>query len=295
MVTAATTQTTAAATAAAGVVRENGLGVLDGSQLRLLRAVDGVFLRLAGDWQAPEFRFPFLMRCRDLDTFDYYDNFPHLGLAAVRLDPARLGAVLGEQARPVERMPAAVMEPAAFALPSAACYSVYVDLAGSVLPGEGVLRTTVGTCFRNEEHYRGLQRLLGFSMREIVCVGPEQTAKAHLVRAKQAVEALCGELGLDLRIEAATDPFFDKNSGKAKMQRLFPVKEEFVVEGLAIGSVNYHRNFFGERCDIRVEQERGQATAHTSCLAFGLERWVHTLTERFGGTDAAVRAVESLS
>jgi hypothetical protein len=270
---------------------DNGLGVLDGSQLRLLRAIDGVFLRLADNWNAPEFRFPFLMRCEDLDTFDYYDNFPHLGLAATRLDPERLAASLAATPRPIARIPAEVMEPTAFALPSAACYSIYLNLAGSVLPADGTMRTTVGTCFRNEDHYQGLQRLLGFSMREIVFVGPEELAKNHVLRAKDAVTALCAELGLDLHLEIATDPFFDSNSGKAKMQRLFPVKEEFVVNGLAIGSVNYHRNFFGERCAIRA----GDDPAHTSCLAFGLERWVHTLTDRFGSTAAAVAAVEGLS
>ncbi|MEU8550912.1 hypothetical protein [Streptomyces roseoverticillatus] len=272
-------------------VSDNGLGVLDGSQLRVLRAIDAVFRRLAEGWDAPEFRFPFLMRCKDLDTFDYYDNFPHLGLAAARLDPGRLGGLLQQTQRPLEQIPARTMEPAAFALPSAACYAIYTDLAGSVLPAQGVMRTTVGTCFRNESHYEGLQRLLGFSMREIVCVAPEETAKRHLLRAKDAVRALCAELGLEVRLEVATDPFFDSNSGKAKMQRLFPVKEEFVVGGLAIGSVNYHRNFFGERCSIQA----GQDTAHTSCLAFGLERWVHVLTERFGSAGAAASAVESLS
>ncbi|HZF89918.1 hypothetical protein [Streptomyces sp.] len=272
-------------------VTDNGLSVLDGGQLRLLRGIDTVFRRFADDWKAPEFRFPFLMRSRDLDKFDYYDNFPHLGLAAARLDPERVGAMLTEASRPVDQIPTEVMQPSGFALPSAACYALYVDLAGSTLPAEGVTRTLLGTCFRNESHYDGLQRLLGFSMREIVCVGPEEQAKEHLVRAKHAVIALCAELGLDLRIEVATDPFFDKNSSKAKMQKLFPVKEEFVVNGLAIGSINYHRNFFGERCEIQA----GDATAHTSCLAFGLERWVHTLTERFGGTDAAASAVESLN
>ncbi|MER7491475.1 hypothetical protein OQI_36160 [Streptomyces pharetrae CZA14] len=269
---------------------DNGLRVLDGGQLRLLRAIDSVFRRLADGWDAPEFRFPFLMQCRDLDMFDYYDNFPHLGLAATRLDPERVAPLLAESGRPLERIPTEVMQPTGFALPSAACYAIYVELAGTTLPAEGAMRTTLGTCFRNEDHYDGLQRLLGFSMREIVCIGPEDVAKNHLLRAKDAVQTLCAELGLDFEIEVATDPFFDKNSGKAKMQRLFPVKEEFVVNGLAIGSVNYHRNFFGERCGIQA----GDATAHTSCLAFGLERWVHTLTERFGGTDAAVAAVESL-
>jgi hypothetical protein len=271
-------------------VTDNGLSVLDGEQLRLLRAIDTVFRRFADGWDAPEFRFPFLMRCQDLDRFDYYDNFPHLGLTATRLDPERVGPLLAEASRPLDRVPTDVMEPSGFALPSAACYAIYVDLAGTTLPAGGTMRTTVGTCFRNENHYDGLQRLLGFSMREIVFVGPEDGAKSHLQRAKDAVLALCAELGLDVRTEVATDPFFDKNSGKAKMQRLFPVKEEFVVDGLAIGSVNYHRNFFGERCAIQA----GDATAHTSCLAFGLERWVHTLTQRFGGASAAAAAVESL-
>ncbi|GAU68915.1 hypothetical protein SSP35_09_01590 [Streptomyces sp. NBRC 110611] len=269
---------------------DNGLTVLDGGQLRLLRAIDTVFRGFAEDWDAPEFRFPFLMRCQDLDRFDYYDNFPHLGLAVTGLAPERLGSLLTEVDRPVDRLPTEVMEASGFALPSAACYALYADLAGAKLPAEGTLRTTVGTCFRKESHYDGLQRLLGFSMREIVCVGPEDGAKKFLLRAKEAVAALCTELGLDFRVEVATDPFFDKNSGKAKMQRLFPVKEEFVVDGLAIGSVNYHRNFFGERCAIQA----GEATAHTSCLAFGLERWVHTLTERFGTAAAAASAVESL-
>lgn len=272
-------------------VTDNGLSVLDGSQLDLLRALDALFRRWAQDWDAPEYRFPYLIRCQDLDTFDYFDNFPHLGLAAARLDPGRLGTLLTQAPRPLDQVPPQVMESTAFALPSAACYAIYLHLAGSKLPAEGTMRTTLGTCFRNEDHYDGLRRLLGFSMREIVFIGPEDGAKAHLLRAKDTVTALCAELGLDVQLEVATDPFFDKNSGKAKMQRLFPVKEEFVVNGLAIGSVNYHRNFFGERCDIYA----GEATAHTSCLAFGLERWVHTLTERFGGAGAALSAVESLS
>ncbi|MFI9245158.1 hypothetical protein ACIGXF_21810 [Streptomyces sp. NPDC053086] len=270
---------------------DNGLSVLDGGQLRLLRALDSVFRRFAEGWQAPEFRFPFLIRCQDLDTFDYFDNFPHLGLAATRLDPHRLGKLLTEAERPLDRVPPEIMEPTAFALPSAACYAIYLDLAGTTLPDTGVMRTTVATCFRNENHYDGLQRLLGFSMREIVFIGPEEGAKQHLLSAKDTVLTLCAELGLDVQVEVATDPFFDKNSSKAKMQRLFPVKEEFVVNGLAIGSVNYHRNFFGERCSIQA----GDDTAHTSCLAFGLERWVHTLTQRFGDTATAVSALENLS
>ncbi len=279
-------------------VTNNGLTVLDADQLRLLRGIERVFLSWAEQVQAPEFRYPFLMQCADLDRFDYYDNFPHLGLAATRLDPQRLAAHLAGTERPVATMPAEVMETTMVALPSAACYNIYLHLRGAQLPAEGVRRTTVATCFRNEDHYNGLQRLLGFSMREIVFVGGEDGAKAHLEAFKERVLELTGTLGLEVNLEVATDPFFDKNSGKAKMQRLFPVKQEFVVDGLAIGSVNYHRNFFGERCEISVASDAnatvGDDVAHTSCAAFGLERWIHTLTNRFGSAAAAADALEEI-
>jgi hypothetical protein len=63
------------------------------------------------------------------------------------------------------------------------------------------------------------------------------------------------------------------------MQKLFPTKEEFLYDGkLAIASVNFHRNFFGERCDIRLPD--GSA-AFTGCVAFGLERWLSALGDLF--------------
>jgi hypothetical protein len=67
--------------------------------------------------------------------------------------------------------------------------------------------------------------------------------------------------------------------------KLFPVKEEFVFRstsddpGLAIGSVNFHRNFFGERCEIGLAD--GSA-AFSGCAAFGLERWLAALQATFG-------------
>ena len=71
------------------------------------------------------------------------------------------------------------------------------------------------------------------------------------------------------------------------MQQLFPVKEEFVYNGsLAIASVNFHRNFFGERLDIRTGDG---AYAFSGCVAFGLERWISALGDHFGEGSAALR------
>jgi len=264
------------------VTRDDGLEVLGAGDLRLLRRLDALFLDRADAVGAQERRYPFLLEPRFLDGIDYYDNFPHLGLAVSRVDPGRLAGELAGTARPVAAVPASALHDAAYALPSAACYAIYQHLRGTTVPAEGSRHTTVATCFRNEERYAGLRRLLGFSMREIVFVGTPDGAQAHLLDAKAWVLGLAERLGLAMTVEVATDPFFDRSGSRARMQRLFPVKEEFVVDGLAIGSVNYHRNFFGERCDITLPDG---SPVHTACLAFGLERWVHVLASRFG--DAA--------
>jgi seryl-tRNA synthetase len=97
-------------------------------------------------------------------------------------------------------------------------------------------------------------------------------------------------LGLGLATEIGADPFYEPQSSRALMQQLFPQKEELVYQGsVAIGSVNFHRNFFGERCDIRTSD--GQP-AFTGCVAFGIERWLYALLDRFqNDVEAAVAAV----
>jgi len=267
---------------------DTGLGVLGPDELRLLRAFDSLVLSWAQKAEAQERRYPFLVQAGDLENIDYYENFPHLGLAAASADPGRLAELRAGAEEPLRELPASVLNDTGLALPSAACYSVYFDLRGRTLPAEEHRVTTVATCFRNETHYEGLRRLLGFSMREIVFIGTQEGATDHLERFKGVVLGLADVLGLKMETQVATDPFFDRTGSRATMQRLFPVKEEFVVDGLAIGSVNYHRNFFGERCAIALPDGR---PASTSCCAFGLERWVHALTTRFGDARTAAEAL----
>jgi hypothetical protein len=67
------------------------------------------------------------------------------------------------------------------------------------------------------------------------------------------------------------------------MQRLLPVKHELVsARGVALASANFHRNFFGERCNIRLAHSGETAT--TGCFAFGIERWISELSHRRAGT-----------
>ena len=63
------------------------------------------------------------------------------------------------------------------------------------------------------------------------------------------------------------------------------VKEELLCGDLAIASLNFHRNFFGERCGIQLASG---GPAFTGCVGMGLERWIHVLQQRHGASALAV-------
>src|SRR5262249_38958342 len=137
-------------------------------------------------------------------------------------------------------VPAEHLSDALYALPSAACYGVYLFLQDTALSGPAYV-TTSASCFRNEVEYVGFERLWGFTMREIVCVGDLPAVQDHLSRYKALVTGFAASIGLPLEVKAATDPFYDRSGSRAKMQEKFPVKEELVHHGLALGSLNFHR------------------------------------------------------
>ncbi len=255
---------------------KGGLATLGPAAVALREALDQTFAGWGVAAGADKMAFPPLLRTSDLEKLDYWINFPHLALMAAGAEADRLADLATTDSSAISTD---LLAPAQYALPSAACYSVYLHLAGQTLDGPLKI-TTVATCFRREDYYDGLRRLLGFSMREIVCVGDRESVLEHATSFKQRVRTVAERLDLPLAVQAATDPFFQQDAPRTLMQQLFPVKEEFVYgDGLAIASVNFHRNFFGERCGISLP---GGEPAFTSCVAFGLERWLAALADRFG-------------
>ncbi|MGK4584060.1 hypothetical protein [Kitasatospora sp. HPMI-4] len=267
-------------------IERNGLSALGPEATALLRLLDDTFAAWGTAAGATAMTMPPLLPAADLARLDYYDNFPHQAILAAPLDLAErerspFDAESGTFARQA-------LEPAALGLPSAACYGVYLHHAGTRLPGNSLV-TVVGRCFRKETEYESLRRLLGFHMREIIALGTREHAETHLSTFTEKISTFAEALELPLRREAATDPFYDRGGARLLLQQLSPVKHEFLYEDLAIASVNVHRNFFGERCDISLA-ESGEPV-FTSCVAFGLERWLSALTRRHGSWQAATAAV----
>jgi seryl-tRNA synthetase len=161
-------------------------------------------------------------------------------------------------------------------LSPAACYPTYPLVAArGPLPNAGLLFDVEATCFRHEPS-KALSRLQSFRMREFVCIGtPTQIAafrEEWMARAKE----FAAQLELPGELDVANDPFFGRvGQIMAVAQRQDALKFELLIPyhpgatPTACMSINYHKEHFGEIWGIR---SAGGEVAHTSCVAFGLDR-----------------------
>ena len=267
-----------------GVDGSPALAILDQRETALIQALDATFRGWGIAAGASEITAPPLYPVTDLEKFDVYTNFPHLALVA---GPLELAEHAGKPS--AGRFEPTDLADGCYGLPHATCYGAYLYCEGGTV-AQDTLITLVNRCFRNEEHYGGLRRLVSFQMREIVALGSYEHTQQVIAAFSRRIAEFGALAGLDLNRVAATDPFFSQDDGRALLQRLDPVKHEYQQGDLAIASVNTHRNFFGERCDIRL-RDSGEH-AFTGCVAFGLERWLAVLSDRYeGDLDAAREAV----
>ena len=265
---------------------ENGQSALSGNLLELYRRLDTLFLSWAGECNAAEYRFPIFISARELARLDYFRSFPHLVTFPVVLDPGEENLKHFSEGEPLDadgsvRLTAAA--PIRDVLTPAACYHFYVQFQGERLESPRYV-TTRATCFRREAFYSPLERQWSFSMREIVCIGTADEVKQFLKRYQDRVDRFLTRIGLPVEWKDATDPFFNPSRNpKYVLQKLDPVKTEMVYQtGLAIGSINFHRNYFGEAFQI----SRDGKEAFSGCVAFGIERWIYAFLNRFGSVES---------
>lgn len=265
---------------------ENGQSAFSGKLLDLYRNLDRSFLSWAGEFRAVEYRFPVFISARELARIDYFRSFPHLVTFPVALDSSEANIKRFIDNSPVNdggEVSLTSTAPIRDALTPAACYHFYAQFRGERLAAPKYL-TTCATCFRRESHYLPLERQWSFSMREIVCIGTAEEVKEFLRAAEAKAVGFFKERGLRVELKNATDPFFNPSSNpKYLLQKLDPVKSEMMFEDrLAIGSINFHRNYFGEAFDIHREGRE----AFSGCIAFGLERFMYAFLNQFGSDES---------
>jgi seryl-tRNA synthetase len=235
--------------------------------------------QIALEFQATPYTFPSLIGADVLDRCHYLKNFPaSLNLVChLREDHG----VLQEFARSVRWDGEQLVHDRASGsgveclLSPSVCFHWYMWLRDSRLPESRAI-TALGKCFRYESsNLTGLERLWDFSMREIIFVGSEAYVLANRTKLVDLSVRLLDDLGMAYEISTATDPFFvDSYAVQAAYQQGFELKFELLAplpyngKKLAVGSINYHQDFFGRSFGI----EMPEGPAHTGCIGFGYER-----------------------
>jgi seryl-tRNA synthetase len=220
-------------------------------------------------------RFPPVLPRRDLETVGYLKSFPHLAgsIFAFRGDESQAAEQYDRASRHEDWSEHQGMTD--LVLTPAACYPVYpVVAARGRLAARGVTIDAGGAYVFRHEPSGDPARMQIFHQREIVRIGEPEVVAEWREQWRDRAVVLLGELGLDVQLEVATDPFFGR-SGRmlAASQREQELKFEVTVqiagpEPTAVASFNYHQDHFASAYGI----EACEGGAHTACLGFGLER-----------------------
>lgn len=173
-------------------------------------------------------------------------------------------------------------QPSDLVLLPAACYPVYVSLAGQPLDEPRTFHVSAN-CFRQEASSE-TGRLRSFRMVELVTAGDAEHCERWRDRRLEQAADWLGSLDLKVSVETADDPFFGAGrrlyqAAQRKQQLKFELCAA-VDDGLvqAIGSANCHKDHFGDTFGFTADGAPG----HTACVAFGLERIALALIHAHG-------------
>jgi seryl-tRNA synthetase len=269
----------------------NGLVTLSGDFLKVKRALERYWLEYAlNELQADEIENPALWSPEIAEQSKYLEDFPHEAtfVFGAKKDVGSVNKVAdlvsdkeflsGKTDNSGDFKALTLL---GFCQPSV-CTSCYHAL-GKRIPVKSALYTTYNRVFRNEGSQR-LDRLLSFSVRDIIVVGDEEYVRKTREVFLQKAGAFIKDLVIEAKIVRATDPFFATKSSKAFMQKTADLKHEIQAwipydrKAIAVGSVNLHLDTFGKRFSMNLQN----GTAFSACFGIGFERLTYSLFAQNG-------------
>lgn len=273
------------------IVEGHGYYSLGPLMAGLLDYFEDRYHAVALDMGARPYRFPAMISPAYLQKVKYFDNFPHsLSFVTHLREDLDVISKFSKEAHAhggcVHTDDDAFAKAQAMLSPTV-CHHLYMSLANSTVPEDGIVATAFGNCFRYESsNMASLERLWNFTMREIIFVGTADFVQDGLDRAQVAMNGILDEMDLAYLIETANDPFFiGSYRDQAAYQSAFELKFEvrmplpYKNDTLAAGSYNRHRDFFGRTLDIRLPDG---AAAETGCVGFGCERLAFAFIAQHG-------------
>jgi seryl-tRNA synthetase len=236
----------------------------------------GGFITRHREPQAEVMRFPPVMSRDQLEKSGYLKSFPNLLGCVCALHGAESAIRTAADRHESGGDWTSSLTPADLVLSPAACYPVYpIAAARGQMPAGGLQFDIAADCFRHEPS-RHLDRLQSFRMREFVRIASPDEVTDFRERWMAHAPTLAAELGLPYTIDVANDPFFGRvGQVMAISQRQQTLKFELLIPYFrgatptACMSFNHHREHFGAVWGIK---DAAGETAHTGCVAFGIDR-----------------------
>jgi len=268
-----------------------GQVAMEGVPLQLFRYFDRVFESFGEPWKAAPLMTPTLIPSRVLSRCDYFRSFPQYVTFATHLKED-VAVIDGFRARhqtadDVDELALGDMDRPDACLSPAVCYHVYHLYENRTIPAFGATHGICGKCFRYESsNLSDLRRLWDFTMREVVFMGGREEVLKAREQSIEMMSEFLREHRVASEIRTASDPFFIAPDAAAKtyFQLSSDSKYEMSLllpggERLAVGSHNYHSDFFGRAFNVNVKDA---GPMHSVCVAFGLERWVYAFLQQHG-------------
>jgi len=228
------------------------------------------------DPNAEIMRFPPVMSRKQLEKSGYLKSFPNLlgCVCALHGSEASIREAVDRHDKGGDWTTS--LTASDLVLSPAACYPVYPIVASrGQLPAGGVQFDIEADVFRHEPSM-SLDRLQSFRMREFVRIGSPQEIVEFRESWMARAPKLADDLGLPYTLDVANDPFFGRvGQVMAVSQRQQALKFELLIpyypkaSPTACMSFNYHREHFGQVWGIH---DADGELAHTSCVAFGIDR-----------------------
>ena len=270
-----------------------GIYVFQGQFLKLIQFFDNIFTKFADEMDGIEQYYPTRWPIELFREINYFQEFPQniLLVSGAKKEREALESLAEKYKRSNKFKEIELgdfLQPATTALGTSTCDPCYYIHRNGKL-GKNKTFYALSKCFRNEKSKTNqLDRLTEFSMREVISAGEADFVKSQRKTFIQFIESFATFTGLACSLEKASDPFFTNEiPEKGALQNHIESKFELLVplgngrSDLAVGSVNWHSDFFGRSFEIR---DNSNYYMSSCCLAFGLERLVFAFLTQHGMT-----------
>lgn len=150
------------------------------------------------------------------------------------------------------------------------CHHVYNEFSNSSV--QNMIIYSENICGRKGDFQKDLSHVPIFYLQEFVIIGSREFVEEKLDKCTNKIVDIFRYIFSNMELKIASDSFFSNPNREIlkMMQENSRDKQEIVVNGTSICSINRLGNKYGVKCEIK--QENSNDAIHSACIGIGQER-----------------------